>query len=81
MIVAAQTRKGSVVETMTNTVVGFVLNQIAQVVLFPVVGIHVSFTTNLALGLMFTGISIARGYALRRFFQWRQHKALTGVSA
>lgn len=79
-VVAAQTRKHSLAETMTNTAVGFVINQTAQIVLFPLFGIHVALATNFAIGATFTGISVARGYCLRRFFQWRQARALNSTT-
>lgn len=75
-VVAAQTRKTSLTETVTNTAVGFVINQTAQIVLFPLFGIHVALATNFAIGATFTIISVARGYGLRRYFQWRQARAL-----
>jgi hypothetical protein len=36
---------------------------------FPLFGLDVSFTDNLLIGAIFTGISIARSYALRRMFE------------
>lgn len=76
-VVAAQTRKHSLAETVTSTAVGFTINQTAQIILFPLFGIHIPLSSNIVIGAIFTGISVARGYCLRRFFQWRQARALT----
>ncbi len=65
-----QTRKMSLTETITNTAIGYVINQSAQIILFPLVGIHVPYSVNFALGVMFTVISVARGFVLRRAFEW-----------
>ena len=65
-----QTRKMSMTETLTNTAIGYTINQTAQILIFPVVGIHVAYSVNFALGIFFTAISITRGYCLRRFYEW-----------
>jgi hypothetical protein len=75
-VVAAQSHRGSLAETLTNTAVGFAINQVAQLILFPLFGIHVALSTSFAIGAAFTAISVARGYFLRRVFQWRQARAL-----
>lgn len=62
----------SLTETLTNTAIGYGINQTAQIVLFPLVGIHVSYATNFLLGVLFTVISVVRGFVLRRAFErWR----------
>lgn len=68
----AQSRRGSLFEAVTNTVVGYVLAVATQFAVFPVFGLRVGVVENLSLGLVFTAVSLARGYALRRFFnRWR----------
>ena len=70
-----QSRLMSLVESVTNVVVGFGVAVGAQVLLFPVFGLTVTLRQNLAIGLVFTGVSIARSYVLRRMFEaigaWR----------
>ena len=65
-----QSHKMSLAETLTNTAIGYAVNQTAQIILFPLVGIHVPYAVNFALGAMFTVISVVRGFALRRAFEW-----------
>ena len=70
-----QTRLGSFIEATANTVIGYGVALISQLIVFPMVGIHVSLSTNLVIGFWFTLISIARSYALRRWFNARLHRA------
>ncbi|MBO6882659.1 MAG: hypothetical protein JJ869_03635 [Marivita sp.] len=64
-----QSRRLSLVEAVTNVAVGYVLAVITQIVVFPWFGIHPSLGENLAIGSIFTGISLLRSYALRRLFE------------
>jgi putative effector of murein hydrolase len=64
-----QSRRLSLVEAITNVAVGYVLAVITQIVMFPWFGIHPSLGENLAIGSIFTGISLLRSYALRRLFE------------
>ncbi len=64
-----QTRTMSLFETVTNVIVGYALAVITQILIFPVFGLHATLAQNLKLGLIFTVVSIARGYALRRLFE------------
>lgn len=64
-----QTRAMSLIEAATNVIVGYGLAVITQILIFPVFGLHASLAQNLKLGLVFTVVSIGRGYALRRLFE------------
>ena len=67
-----QSRRQSLIEATTNVVFGYALAVITQIVVFPWFGLQVSLGENLAIGCVFTGISLLRGYALRRLFErWR----------
>lgn len=69
-----QTRWGSLRESCTNVVIGFAINYVANLVIFPWFGFHISLEANLVMGLLYTGISIARSYAIRRWYNWRLNK-------
>ena len=56
----------SLVEAVANVVVGLVVVVATQIVVFPVLGLQASLGQNLRLAAVFTGVSIARSYALRR---------------
>mgnify|MGYP003626310331 FL=1 len=62
-----QSRHRSLIEAFTN-VVGYALAVVTQIIVFPWFGLQPSLGDNLALGLVFTSISLLRGYALRRLF-------------
>jgi len=69
-----QTRTMSLIEAATNVIVGYGLAVITQIMIFPVFGLHATLAQNLKMGLVFTVVSIARGYALRRLFErWRRN--------
>jgi hypothetical protein len=65
----AQSRRMSLIEAMTSVAVGYALAVATQIVAFPWFGLHPSLGENMALGGMFTAISLIRGYALRRMFE------------
>lgn len=68
---SAQSKLESFVETCINTTIGYVVALLSQLLVFPLVGIDVPFSTNLEIGAWFTVISVARGYIIRRWFNAR----------
>ncbi len=75
-----QTRLQSLVEAWTNVVIGYFLALIAQMIVFPLYDIEVTVSQNLQIGLIFTAVSIARSYFLRRVFN-RRHRINQEVQA
>lgn len=67
---ASQSRKHSLFEAFSNVLIGYGIAFITQLAVFPLFGIHISLHDNLAIGGIFTVISIARSYLLRRFWNW-----------
>lgn len=63
-----QTVKGSIAEAWANIAVGFSINYFANLLIFPLFGMHISPGNNFLMGLIYTGISLARSYVLRRWF-------------
>lgn len=63
-----QSRTMSFVEALTNVIVGFGLAVLTQVLAFPLFGITVSFDQHVSIAVIFTLVSLARGYVLRRLF-------------
>ncbi len=68
-----QTRLQSLVEAWANVAIGYFLALLAQMIVFPLYDIEVTISQNLQIGLIFTAVSIARSYSLRRFFN-RRHR-------
>jgi uncharacterized protein (DUF2062 family) len=59
----------SLVESLTNIIVGYALAVGTQLAIFPLFGIRVGVAENLSIGLAFTAVSLVRSYALRRLFE------------
>lgn len=64
-----QSRAMSFVEAATNVVVGYVLAIATQIAVFPLFGLEAALVDHLAIGLAFLGVSLVRGYLLRRLFE------------
>ena len=64
-----QSRTMSMVEATANVVVGYVLAIATQIVVFPWFGIETGLAEHLTIGLAFVGVSLARGFLIRRFFE------------
>ena len=63
-----QSKKMSLLETCASTAIGYAVSLLAQFLVFPLFGLTVSLSQNLAIGAIFTVVSIARGYCVRRLF-------------
>lgn len=65
-----QSRRASIIEAWTNIAIGFSINYAANLVLLPMMteGGHLSLMDNLWGGWVYTAISIARQYTIRRVF-------------
>lgn len=64
----SQTKTLSWVEATTSTLIGLAVAFTTQLLVFPVFGIYVPITTNLYISSIFTGVSVVRGYLVRRLF-------------
>lgn len=67
-----QSRLGSLSESIVNIAIGYAIAVVAQIVVFPWFGIQTTLGENLTIGAIFTAVSLARSYALRRVFNWLQ---------
>jgi hypothetical protein len=66
----SQSRRWSLFETLTSTVLGFTVALVSQIIIFPLYGVTTTLATDLQITLWFTLISIARGYFIRRLFNY-----------
>ena len=64
-----QSHSMSMIEAITNVLVGYALAIATQIVVFPWFGIDPNLQSHLTIGLAFIGVSLARGYVLRRLFE------------
>lgn len=68
-MIVKQSRTDSFMEALTNAAVGIGVSFVANLVILPIVfGITPSMAENLLIGGLYTIVSIARSYTLRRMF-------------
>ena len=65
-----QTKTMSAIETVTSTLIGYLVASLANYLVLPLWGYNVSPGESMAIGLIFTIISLIRGYFVRRLFNW-----------
>lgn len=63
-----QSRAASLFETLSSTLLGFVLSVAVQRTLFPAMGHDFGYAENMVVASVFTVVSILRGYSVRRPF-------------
>ena len=69
-----QSRRMSLIEAASNVMVGYALAVATQILVFPWFGLQPSVKENLAIGAVFTILSLVRSYALRRLFAARMRE-------
>ena len=70
-----QTRLSSLIESFINVVIGFAINFVANILILPLIGFHITTGQNLFIGVLYTIVSVARSYTIRRWFNARIHAA------
>lgn len=63
-----QSKKNSLIETVTQTVIGLGTSILIQVIIYPLMGIPVTLFQNVIITFIFFAVSIIRGYFIRRLF-------------
>jgi hypothetical protein len=63
-----QTRLGSFIEAVINIIIGFAINWGMNMLVLPWFGFDITGGQAFAIGLIFTVVSVARMYAIRRWF-------------
>ena len=64
-----QSRWMSFAEAVVNVVVGYGVAVLTQMLVFPLFGMRASVSDNLLIGVIFTVVSLARSFTLRRVFE------------
>ena len=65
-----QSRRASLAEAILNVLLGFWISVAANIWLLPLWGFHPSVSQEVEIGILFTWISLARSYVLRRLFNF-----------
>ena len=63
-----QSRRMSAIEAVANVAIGYLVAVAANAVVLPLFGLHPTAFDSFAIGALFTAISLARSYVLRRLF-------------
>lgn len=66
-----QTRKKSLLESIVNTTTGFLLSYATLLAVNYLYGLELSYSSSFEITLIFTFISVARNYVIRRWFNKR----------
>ena len=64
----------SLVEAIANVALGYGIAVVTQVAVFPLFGLYLSLSDNLLISGVFTVVSVARSYAIRRIFEALRHR-------
>ncbi len=75
-----QSRWMSLVEAVTNVLVGYGGAGATQWLVVPVFGLYATLQETLLIGLIFTAVSLVRSYVLRRAFEALRVRQLSGNS-
>jgi hypothetical protein len=69
-----QSKKHSMFETVASTAIGFSISVVANIICLPYFGANITLRSSLYMGVIFTVISLVRGYYVRRLFNCIQIK-------
>ena len=66
-----QSKKESLIETLTSVFVGWLIGVILNLTILPLFDYNITVVDSLWVSLIFTAISVIRGYLIRRYFNRR----------
>ena len=69
-----QTKKQSLIETLTSVFVGWLIGVILNLTVLPLFDYNITVVDSLLVSLIFTVISVVRGYLIRRFFNSKERR-------
>ncbi len=76
-----QSRISSAIEAAVNIAIGYSISLVANIIILPLFGIHIPASDAALIALVFTVISLARSYIIRRWFNARLHAAAERLAA
>ena len=71
-----QSKKASMIEVCINTLAGYLIALITQMLIFPLFDIYISHGSSMLIAVIFTVISIIRSYIMRRVFNALHQKGI-----
>ena len=63
-----QSKKNSILEVFLSTAIGFIVSLILTQYVLPLYNFNVTYTQNIQITIIYTVVSILRGYFVRRLF-------------
>ena len=69
-----QSKRESMIETLTSVFVGWLIGVILNLTILPLFDYNITVVDSLLVSLIFTVISVVRGYLIRRFFNSKERK-------
>ena len=66
-----QTKRQSLIETLTSVFVGWLIGVILNLTVLPLFDYNITVVDSLWVSLIFTAVSVIRGYLIRRYFNRR----------
>ncbi len=67
-----QSKKQSLIETLTSVFVGWFIGVILNMLVLPLFDYDVSLTDGVLISIIFTAVSVIRSYTIRRFFNSKE---------
>ena len=67
-----QTKKQSLIETLTSVFVGWLIGVILNLTILPLFDYNITVIDSLWVSLIFTVVSVIRSYTIRRFFNSKE---------
>ena len=69
-----QSKRESMIETLTSVFVGWLIGVILNLTILPLFNYNITVVDSLLVSLVYTVISVVRGYLIRRFFNSKERK-------
>ena len=67
-----QSKKQSLIESLTSTTIGIIIGIVLNLTILPIFGYPVSLSDSLWISVIFTAVSVIRSYAVRRIFNSKE---------
>ncbi len=69
-----QSKRESMIESLTSVGIGWLIGVILNLTILPLFNYNITVVDSLWVSLIFTVISVVRGYLIRRFFNSKERK-------
>ena len=69
-----QSKRESMIETLTSVFVGWLIGVILNMLVLPLFNYDVNLTDGVLISIIFTAVSVVRSYVVRRFFNSKERK-------